>query len=586
MTTERLFDEDVGVPEAVVRVLEGAGIDTVFGIPGGYTVKFYDALYDHTSSVRAVLVREESLAGVMAEVYGRLTGKPAVVMGQGAFLLSNALMGTIEGHLASTPMLLLTDFTDGAPYSHHGPYQTGTGEWGAFDARQSFAGVTKETMVAGDPAQAVQVTQLAIKHALTGEPGPVAVIYHSNALSGTVGPGTRPALYPTDAYLPVPPGPADDDGVQAAVQVLLEAERPVIVAGNGVRMSQAYAELEQLAVQLEAPVASTATGKGVLRETHELAVGVIGMFGLPVANAVVGQADVVIAVGTKLGATDTANEHPALLDPRRQTFIQIDIEPRNASWTYPVDHALIGDAAGVLGQLTDALNAAGGVSTSAKAERQARLSESRLEHGGFDSLEAESDAAPLFPQRIIKELHHAIDDDAIITCDAGENRIFMTHFFQTKASGSFIQPAAIGGMGYAIPGALAAKLVSPERQAVAVCGDGGFAMGLNGLMSAVENDLPITVVVFNNNALGWVINSQGERVIASEFEQFDHAAIAQAMGCDGVRVEDPAELRDALTDALRSGRPTVVDVGTSRETTYREVTSPLVETTEYAEIAE
>ena len=172
MTTDRLFDEDVDVTEAVIRVLEGAGIDMVFGIPGGYTVKLFDALYDHTSSVRTVLVREESLAGVMAEVYGRLTGKPAVVMGQGAFLLSNALLGTIEGHLASTPMLLLTDFTDGAPYSHHGPYQTGTGEWGAFDARRSFAGVTKETMVASDPAQAVQVTQLAVKHALTGRARP------------------------------------------------------------------------------------------------------------------------------------------------------------------------------------------------------------------------------------------------------------------------------------------------------------------------------------------------------------------------------------------------------------------------------
>ncbi len=586
MTTERLFDDDVDVTEAVIRVLEGAGIDMVFGIPGGYTVKFYDALYDHTSSVRAVLVREESLAGVMAEVYGRLTGKPAVVMGQGAFLLSNALMGTIEGHLASTPMLLLTDFTDGAPYSHHGPYQTGTGEWGAFDAKQSFAGVTKETMVAGDPAQAVQVTQLAIKHALTGEPGPVAVIYHSQALSGTVGPRTRPALYPTPRYLPVAAGPADEGAVRAAAQTLLDAERPVIIAGNGVRMSQAYGQLERLAVQIEAPVATTATGKGVLRETHELALGVIGNFGLPVANAVVGQADAVIAVGTKLGATDTANEHPALLDPRRQSFVQIDIEPRNASWTFPVDHPLIGDAGRVLEQLGEALTAAGGVSGSAEAERRAVLSEARLEHAGFDGPEAESDDAPLLPQRIIKDLHLAIEDDAIIACDAGENRIFMTHFFQTKAAGTLIQPASVGGMGYAIPAALAAKLVFPDRQAVAVCGDGGFAMALNGLMSAVENELAITVVVFNNNALGWVLNSQGERVIASEFEQFDHAKIAQAMGCDGVRVEDPAELRNALADALSSGRPTVVDVDTSRETTYREVTSPLAEAAEYAEIAE
>ena len=210
----------------------------------------------------------------------------------------------------------------------------------------------------------------------------------------------------------------------------------------------------------------------------------------------------------------------------RQVFATMrDVDGRNADAADALQGWAVREGAAlarVLGQLTDAL--APDVKDGARAERRAHLSEARLEHGGFDVPESQSDAAAALPQRIIKEIHEAIDDDAIITCDAGENRIFMTHYFQSKGAGTFIQPAAIGGMGYAIPAALAAKLVSPDRQAVAVCGDGGFAMGLNGLMSARENKLPITVVVFNNQALGWVINSQGDRVIASEFEDFDHAA--------------------------------------------------------------
>src|SRR5579883_2988601 len=167
MSTHRQHASDeVGVPEAVIRVLEDAGIDAVFGMPGGYTLQLFDALYDHRSTIRTVLVREESLAGVMAEVYGRLTGRPGVVIGQGAFLLANAVLGTLEAHLGSSPMLLLTDMTDGAPYSHHGPYQAGTGEYGGWDAKQSFSGIAKFTAVAHEPAQAVQVTQLAVKHAL------------------------------------------------------------------------------------------------------------------------------------------------------------------------------------------------------------------------------------------------------------------------------------------------------------------------------------------------------------------------------------------------------------------------------------
>jgi acetolactate synthase-1/2/3 large subunit len=234
--------------------------------------------------------------------------------------------------------------------------------------------------------------------------------------------------------------------------------------------------------------------------------------------------------------------------------------------------ALVGDARIVLGQLSDAV---GPAPSDRRRDRRARLDDARARLGHFDAPELQADKVPILPQRVIGALQEAVADDTIVTCDAGENRIFMTHYFQSKGAGTFVQPAGIGGMGYSIPAALAAKVVHPDRGAVAVCGDGGFAIGMNGLMTAREENLPITVVVLNNQALGWVKHGQRDRPIACDFAAFDHAAIARAMGCEGIRVEEPVELGPALRRALDSGQPTVVDVRTSLEETFERVTSPL-----------
>jgi acetolactate synthase-1/2/3 large subunit len=347
------------------------------------------------------------------------------------------------------------------------------------------------------------------------------------------------------------------------------------VAGNGVRISKAYAELQDLAESTGAPVATTASGKGVFPEGHELALGVFGTFGLPVANAAVADADVVLAIGSKLAPSDTAGENPELLDPARQILMQVDIEPRNVSWTFPCEHALIGDASLVLSQLTEAIRSLGNPSQEMLTARRAMVARARREHGFFDAPEFASDELPMLPQRVIAEIHKAVSDDAFIASDAGENRLFMTHFFQTKGAGTFISPAAIGGMGYAIPAALTAKLIYPERQVLAICGDGGFAMAMNGLITAREEGIPIVTVVFNNSMLGWVKHGQRDRLIASEFSDMNFAEIARGMGCRGIRVEEPAQLRKELAEALIRNEPSVLDVVTSRKTSYRDVMSPL-----------
>ena len=571
MTARRLLSETVPVPQAIAQVLEEAGVRFVFGMPGGRTIPIYDALYDRTPAIRTVLVREEGLAAVMADAHGRLTGRPAVAMGQAAFMLTNAGMGIVEACLAGSPMLVIADLSDGHPFTQHGPYQSGSGDFGSWDARDTIRGYTKEVFVARDGASAVQNTQLALKHATTGQPGPVALLFHSTALAGSVGPETTPRLYSTAGYLSGRHG-ADAEDVSAAVEALAAASKPVILAGNGVRMSAAQSQLRELAELLGAPVATTASGKGTFPETHPLALGVFGNFGLEAANATVADADLVLAAGTKLGPTDTANENPALLDPERQVLLQVDIEPRHAAWSFPVQHALIGDAAAVLGQLVEAVRQA---ELPGRVSGPSDVAEAHSRYASFDVPLSASDARPILPQRLIADLHAALPDDCIVTCDAGENRLFMMHHFRTKGTMEYLQPAAVGGMGYAIPAALAAKLVHPGRPVIAVCGDGGFGIAMNGLLTAIEEDIPIVTVVMNNSALGWVRHGQGDRPIASNFAGFDYAAIARAMGCEAFRVEDPAAIVPSIDKALGCGKPAVVEVITSLDATFRDVTSPL-----------
>jgi acetolactate synthase I/II/III large subunit len=481
-------------------------------------------------------------------------------------------MGIVEAYLAGSPMLVLSDLSDGSPFSHHAPYQSGTGDYGSWDARTVISGYTKQTFVAREPVQAVQDTQLAIKHALAGQPGPVAVLYHSQALMQQVGPDTVPRLYETPAYLNAERVRASTESITAAAQILAGAQRPVIIAGNGVRMSQAQTALLQFAERLGVPVATTGSGKGVFPETHPLALGVFGNFGLEASNAVVAEADVVLAVATKLGPSDTTNENPELLDPARQRFIQIEVEPRHASWTIPTEATLLGDARAVLEQLISEAELRG----LAAGSGEQRVADAHEVHASFDVRESFSDAVPILPQRVIKDLHEAAPADSIITCDAGENRLFMMHHFKTKAGMEYLQPAAVGGMGYAIPAAMGAKLVHPDRAAIAICGDGGFGIALNGLMSAVQERIPIVNIVFNNSALGWVYHGQGERKVASEFRPFDHAAIARAIGCRAWRVEQPDDLVPTMAEAIACSEPAVVDVVTSLEAyTFKDVSSAL-----------
>ena len=569
---------EIDVPHALVRVLEEAGIEFVFGMPGGDTGRIFDALYD-SSSIKTILVRHEQTGSVMAEMYGRVTGKPGVVMGQGIFLACNALFGPLEAVKGASPMLVLGDFTDMAPFMHHAPYQAGTGEHGNHDLRNLFASVTKYTAAVWEPKQAVQTLQLAIKHATSGSPGPVAIVFSSRSLAGTVKTGRPPRLLPTARYLAhgvTRPAAAD---VARVAETLLGAGSPVIIAGNGVHASRAWAPLARLAEVAGIPVATTATGKSAMAETHPLALGVFGNWGQAVANEVVAGADTVLVVGSRLSPTDTCFENPELLDADRQAFVQIDVEPLQIGRHYPVSAAIVADAREALEALSAEVEARlTPAHREAARRRGAHLAELKGLHRYFGEPEQRSADHPLRPERVISELAARLGERALVTMDAGANRLYMTHYFQSRGAGTVYQPSSIGGMGYALPAALGAKLAAPDRDCVAVCGDGGFAMTMNALLTAAQHRIPVTTVVLNNGVLGWVKDGQrrrGNRFIASELGKLDYARMAHSMGCRGVRVESLAELEKALDGVRDAQEPVVIDVVTTEHAPFWQVQSPL-----------
>jgi acetolactate synthase-1/2/3 large subunit len=553
--------------QAVAQVVAGQERPIVLGIPGGYTMHIYDALFALRDRVDTRLVRQESVATVMAEAHGRLVGRPAFVIAQGAWVLGNAGIGIMEAHLGASPVVLLVDATDGGAYSHLGPYQAGYGGYGAYDLPAAMSAITKRTFVAGDPTQALQMTQLAIKHATSGEPGPVAVIFHGRSLFERLDPAVQPPTYLDRSYAsPAAPVAADSE-VDSAVDLLRSSSRPVIVSGNGVRLAKAEDRLLAFSHAIGAPVATTPAGKGTFPETDELAAGVIGSFGHATANAVVGKADLVVAVGTKLGATDTANAHPALINARRQKIMQVDVEPLNLSWTYPADVMVLGDAADTLARLRER-------STGYVTDGAHRVATARAEHGYFGR-PFSSEPGKLSARDVVRILSEELAEEAVVTCDAGENRLFVLRDFQSKPGGTVLQPNGGGGMAYAIPSAIAAAVDFPNRPAVAVCGDGGFSMSLHSLMSAVELGVNLTVVVLDNNILGWVYNGQRGRVIASEFANFDYAAMASAIGAFARSVDTLDAAREAIRGARGRSGVSVVVAKTTKDDRYQDVMSAL-----------
>ena len=546
--------------ELIVQLLEEAGIEYVFGIPGGGTGQIYNLLVGKEDRIKAILCRHEQTAAIMADVYGRATGKPAVVMGQGLFIGSNASFGIMEAMLSSSPMLVLTDTSDGGS-AQHPANQSGAGEYGSIDLPTIIKSMTKYTTLATNPKEAVIGTQLAIKHATSGRPGPAAVVMRSAAIGGEVDVESPPFIHHTAGYLNTAKPQSAPQDIQQAIEILSSSQRPVIVAGNGVHQAQAHAQLQQLAELWGAPVATSYKGKSAIAETHPLSLGMAGVYGQEAANRAVGDADTVLVVGAKLSPQDTVREQPSVFDPHRQRIIQIDIDDRNAGWTFPIELGLIGDAGSILSQLVEASQDVAPASADNRKEWLDGLPNRKESASFYDDPAMHVDSSPVTPQRLVALLRENLDDSTLFTLDAGNNRTWMAHFYQAPRANTFFAPGGTAGMGWGLPAAVALKIVYPDRPVVSVTGDGGFMMTISALSTAMQYNLPIICVVFNDGSLGMVRHHQAEgRRIASEFVETDNAAVARGFGCFGVQVSDSRDLPEAIRQAQASGLPSVIDV--------------------------
>ena len=546
--------------ELIVQALEEAGIDCVFGIPGGGTGQIFSLLYGKEDRIKTILVRHEQSAAIMADAYARATGKPAVVMGQGLFIGSNAAFGIMESMLSSSPMVVLTDTSDGGS-AQHPANQSGAGEYGSIDLHSMFKAMTKYTTLATTPKEAVLGTQLAIKHATSGRPGPATVLMRSSSIGGEVDLESPPFIHPTGGYLNTAKPQSAPQDIQRVVEILSKSPRPVLVAGNGVHVSGAHQQLQELAEMWNMPVATSYKGKSAIAETHPLSLGMVGVYGQAVANKVVGEADTVIIVGAKLSPQDTMRESPNVFNPRQQHIIQIDIDDRNAGWTFPIELGLIGDAGSVLSQLIEASGEAAPNSSANRREWASSLPKKKQDNSFYTDPALSVDSSPVTPQRLVAILQESMPPETVFALDAGNNRTWMAHFFQAQQAKTFFCPGGTAGMGWGLPASVALKLAYPDRPVCCVTGDGGYMMTVNAISTAVQYELPILCVVFNDSALGMVLDHQEPgRYIASEFVQTDNGAIARGMGGFGIQVSDSRDLADAISQARASGLPAVVDV--------------------------
>lgn len=542
-------------------VLIEAGIDHVFGMPGGGTIPLWGALADKQDKIKVVLARHEGGAACMADMYGRLTGKPGVLMGQGLWIGTSGGYGMVESYLAGVPMVAICDVSDYNSLSQFGPYQNATGDYGGVDLLNIFKSMTKFSTYATKASELVHGLQLAVKHAVTGRPGPTCVLFRmAAATSNEDEHDLKPTLHPLADYLRVsPPCIADGDAAGIA-DMLVQARHPVIVAGAGIHRAGAYSGLQDLAELLGVPVATTYMGKSAIAETHALSVGTMGLIGQKIANQKVTGADLILALGSCLAPDNTVMMSSKFIHPKQQRIVQIDIEPLNVGWTFPVALGVTSDLKIALAKITASIRERKTAPNDLQ-KRTEKLGREKKAAGLYAHPDMASDQVPIAPERVVKALNDTVKPDDIVVLDSGNNRMWMAHHFTSKKAGQVVAAGGAAGVGYGVAACLAAQLVHPNRRVVCVCGDGGMMMHLYVLEMAKEYRLPVTFVIMNNACLGNVMDYQAQdKRIASQYARPDFSKIARGFDVQGFSVTQPEEILPALNRAMALDEPAVVDI--------------------------
>jgi acetolactate synthase-1/2/3 large subunit len=528
----------VDAARLLVHTLEAEGVEYVFGLPGEENIHFVDALRD--SPIRYVLVRHEQGAAFMAEIYGRLTGRAGVAsatLGPGAI---NLQLGVADATTNSTPVVAISAQV-GLDRIYKESHQV-------VDLVSLFRPITKWAELAPTAEALPEMVRKAFKTAQTERPGAVYLAIPEDVEAAKVPSGLGPL--PVNVVRPQEPSPAQ---VARAADIIALASRPIVLAGHGAARNDASQALVGFAEQLGLPVATTFHGKGVFPDDHPNALGAVGFMRHDYVNFGFDEADVLIAVGYELQEFDPAKINP----DGDKKIIHIHRFPAEVDDHYPVEVGIQGDISRTLRALAGSVHRRFDAGADGTGRTIRRMLREELERGRAD------DGFPLAPLRVVSDVRSAMGRHDIVLADTGAVKMWMARTYPTYEPNTLLVSNGLSSMGFAVPGAIAAKLARPERKVLAATGDGAFLMNSQELETAVRENVPITVLIWEDGAYGlieWKMDLELGRSTSIKFSNPDFVTYAESFGAKGYRVGAAGELLPTLREALAGDGVSVVTV--------------------------
>ena len=521
--------------EALLTMLEERGVDTIFGYPGGSVLSIYNELLD--SDIRHVLVRHEQCAAHMADGYARAKNVPGVCLATSGPGTTNLVTGIATAYADSVPLIALT-----------GQVAAGSLGQGAFqevDAYSLLMPITKHSYRVLDVNRLPHAISEAWDICQMGRKGPV----HIDMPVDQMGKDLPEALI--HEHYGVKPLTEDLTGVHEAVQWIRECERPLILVGGGAM--DASEEVIELAKLTGAPVVNTLMGMGIVPSSYPMNMGPLGLHGRLAAIELSAESDLIISIGSRF-SDRTYSPHDRMQSGR---VIHIDIDPTEFGKHRHACVNLQADARKAIRALICALGS--------KPVRWESWEDHARKLKADSYIAPDNGAVPIKPQRVMQEINSLLDDDTIVTTDVGQNQMWAMHYLNIEHPRQFITSGTFGTMGFGLPSAIGAKAACPDKKVMTVTGDGGLQMVIQELATSVAEGLPVTVVLLNNGHLGMIRQMQkhywGRRFMAEELcADPDFVTVAKGFHCNGIRVERPDEIRDALKTALESDVTTVVEI--------------------------
>ena len=540
----------------LVEYLERLDVEVIFGLCGHTVIAMLDAL-EH-SSIKFVNVRHEQIAAHAADGYARATGKPGVLMTHLGPGLTNAATGVANAALDSIPMVVIAGDIPSYYYGRH-PHQEVNLHQDA-DQFQIYRPFCKRVYRVDNVRDLPRIVERAFHLSQSGRPGPVLVDVPMDIFSADLAEGSFAKTPP-----PMVKPPLDPVTAARIVDALAKAERPVLYAGGGVVSARATREFVALAEALDVPMAHTLMGKGVSREDHPLLLGQSGFWGTPICNDSLRNADLILAIGTRLAEANSSSwerEFTFQIPPTR--LMHIDIDPAEIGRNYQTELGVVADAKLALTALVDAAKS---VKPRDRGTMRATVAKGRRDFAAHWADQWTSNQFPMRPERILAELRKHVPEDGFIVTDVGWNKNGVGQQFSFPVPGTFITPSGLATMGFGPAAALGVKMGQPHRACVALIGDGGFGANPSVLATAMESNLPVVFLVMDNACFGTIAGLENMHYgtqFGCEFKRngenyrVDFAQIARGFGANGVLIKSADELGPALAAALKSDKPTVI----------------------------